>query len=63
MSIDTTIVARAGIKPTAKQVYAICRLTLDLAGLDWPADRAQASALIGTLRGAQAPAAQDAVPF
>lgn len=42
--------ARAGLKMTPPQAYAIARDTLKLLGIDWPADRAEASLLIGRLR-------------
>lgn len=42
--------ARAGLKMTPPQAYAIARATIELLGIDWPADRAQASLLIGRLR-------------
>jgi hypothetical protein len=36
-------------KPTPKQLYRIARETLELLGLEWPANRRAASELIGQL--------------
>jgi hypothetical protein len=41
-------------KPSARQVYCAAHMMAELLGLAWPADRRQASELIGKLREAQA---------
>lgn len=50
-------------KPTARQVYAIARGAIELAGLDWPTTREGASQLIQTIMAAKSPAASEEVPF
>lgn len=40
---------RTDKRPSPKQVYRIARELCDIAGIDWPASSADASALIGRL--------------
>lgn len=46
---------------TGRQTYAIARALADIAGIDWPENRGDASALIGHLN-EQRPAVQGATP-
>lgn len=43
-------VAREGLKPSARQIYALAHMTVDMLGLTWPDDRRAASELIARLR-------------
>lgn len=51
--------------PTVRQTYCLAHELCELLGLDWPADRAQASALIGRLKDHRAATTREAsdVPF
>ncbi len=41
---------RAGRPPTARQVYALAAALCARAGYEWPADRVEASELLGEIR-------------
>lgn len=45
----TTKTDGQAFKPSAKQIYCLLHLTVDLLGLDWPADRRAASEMIQRL--------------
>jgi hypothetical protein len=45
----TTKADGQAFKPSAKQIYGIAHATLELLGLDWPADRESASVLYARL--------------
>lgn len=66
MAASTVIEARAGVKPSARQVYCLAHLMSEALGVSFPSDRREASELIGRLRGlgeAQGDGGGDDCPF
>lgn len=48
--VYTAEAGTTAVKPSAKQVYCLLHLAIDLLGLEWPASRREASELISRLR-------------
>jgi hypothetical protein len=63
----TVTVKRTGDRPTAKQVYAIAHALVEIAGVQWPETRGDASTLLQQLReqrdAVTAPVAPSDIPF
>lgn len=64
-------VVHTDARPTGRQIFALCHALVDVAGLEWPETRAEASALLehvsaqrAAIDTATAPTAGDAeIPF